>query len=34
LALQAAAAPRVSAVQIDFDATTSQRDFYRGLLRE
>jgi hypothetical protein len=26
--------PRVSAVQIDFDATLSQRDFYRELLRE
>jgi hypothetical protein len=33
-ALQVAAAPRVSAVQIDFDATASQRDFYRGLLHD
>ena len=34
---QAAAAarrPRVSALQIDFDATSSQRDLYRHLLRE
>ena len=34
LALQAAAAPRVSAVQIDFDATASLRDFYRDLLHD
>jgi hypothetical protein len=26
--------PNVSAVQIDFDATTSEREFYRSLLRE
>jgi len=34
LVLQAAAAPRVSALQIDFDATVSQRDFYRDLLHQ
>ena len=26
--------PNVSAVQVDYDATTSERDFYRSLLRE
>lgn len=26
--------PNVSAVQVDFDATTSEREFYRSLLRE
>jgi hypothetical protein len=29
---QAASLPRVMAVQVDFDATRTQREFYRGLL--
>ena len=29
-----AAAPQTKAIQIDFDATVSQRDFYRALLRD
>lgn len=32
--LRLAALPRVSGLQIDFDATRSQRDFYRALLRD
>ena len=33
-AVAAARLPRVAAVQIDFDATGSQREFYRKMLRE
>lgn len=32
--LRLVALPRVSALQLDFDATRSQRDFYRALLRD
>ncbi len=34
LILQSAKQPGISALQIDFDARTSQRPFYRALLRE
>ena len=34
LALEASTASQVSALQIDFDAIASQRDFYRDLLKE
>lgn len=32
--LQASSLPRVRAIQVDFDAKDSQRDFYRALLRD
>lgn len=34
LVLRTMQLPRVSAIQIDFDATTSERDFYRALLHD